>query len=264
MAEDRHLGTGEYDPEKYWNARARTSAGNLYKAVCGYGVDDDHNRAMERVQLSVLASTLRDVSLRSSRVVEVGCGLGRLAPWFKRRSARYTGVDIAAEMLSLARVLSPGGPFARADSSRLPFADDSIDLACTITVLHHNPYERQDAMLTELVRVVRPGGFLLLMESIRPQRSPANFHVFPRPVDDWLDGVVRDGRATLRRVELCRWSLLRDGAGALVRRATGGRAAVPGAIDRALIRAGGHVDPWLLPLLPEGLARTACMLFETR
>jgi SAM-dependent methyltransferase len=276
MARDEHLGTGEYDPETYWNARARWSRGDRFRAVCGYGASAAENAAMERIQLHMLAALLRDFDLGGRRVVELGCGIGRLAPWFRQHGARYVGVDISSEMLQLAKE-QLGGRVSRVDSSSLPFRDGSFDLACSITVLHHNPYERQALMLDELVRVVRPGGRLLLMESIRPgPRTRAAFHVFPRPVDDWVETVRGAGRCELVRLIPCRWSVLRDGAEVVARRLRRGQpggaepegrarhSTLPGWLDRALTRTGGRIDPYLMRWLPPPLARTACMCFRRR
>ena len=57
-------------------------------------------------------------------------------------------------------------PLVLADGASLPFNDASFDAALLSTVLHHAPAESHAAMLSEEVRVLRPGGRLLVLEDI--------------------------------------------------------------------------------------------------
>ena len=73
------------------------------------------------------------------------------------------GVDISEPMLARA-VRAESGPqvgFLRADAQRLPLRDDTVDAVVTIAVLHLIP--DPVAALSEIARVVRPGGRLAVM-----------------------------------------------------------------------------------------------------
>ena len=73
------------------------------------------------------------------------------------------GVDTSPEMLARAREKVPDGAFHEADLHDLPLADDSVDLVvCAIALTHVPDLARA---LTELVRVLRPNGHLVLSDS---------------------------------------------------------------------------------------------------
>ncbi len=108
-----------------------------------------------------------------ARVLDIGCGTGRLAERLvtasEVRSLRsVVGCDFSAGMLAhAAERLARGGAtravaaaLVRGDATRLPFADASFDAAVSTEAFHWFP--DQDAALRELHRVLRPGGRLLL------------------------------------------------------------------------------------------------------
>lgn len=105
-----------------------------------------------------------------ARVLDIGCGTGRLAERLgaEGRGVRaVVGCDFSAGMLTHAAArLRPtlGGPvrvaLVRGDAMRLPFAAASFDAAVSTEAFHWFP--DQDAALRDLGRVLRPGGRLLL------------------------------------------------------------------------------------------------------
>jgi SAM-dependent methyltransferase len=85
-------------------------------------------------------------------VLEVGCGTGLLQDLV----GDYVGVDVAATSAPYMRK-----PFGVCSATSLPFPDSSFDGAFSIWVLEH--IEQPEAMLSELRRVIRPGGTLFLV-----------------------------------------------------------------------------------------------------
>ncbi len=106
------------------------------------------------------------------RVVDFGCGAGRsgrmLMPLLPEGST-YTGIDQSAELLEEARRVFAGSPyeadFMQGDVHRVPFADDSYDVAFGHAVLMHIP----DPMvaLSEMIRVTRHGGMVITCDANR-------------------------------------------------------------------------------------------------
>ena len=86
--------------------------------------------------------------------LDVGTGTGEGAMRIARRfpDANVIGVDVAGEMLALAREKVPSIRFEQADAASLPFGDASFDL-----VTHANMIPFFD----EVARVLRPGGHAL-------------------------------------------------------------------------------------------------------
>ncbi len=259
MARDHHFGTGDYDPLAYWTARAESCGADLLQTVCGYGLSAERNRAMDRMQRFVLGRMLGP-RLGGKKVLDFGCGAGRLTGWFLDRGAHYLGADLSPSMLEIARRRHAGVDFRLLGGSEQVLPADHFDLAVSVTVLQHNPYRTQLEALDELVRAVRPGGRLCLLERVGPRRDAETlFTLYPRPAAEWIDAVTRGGRARLLRRHPVRWWILADAAGWLVRRL---RRPVSPATDRRLVAATAWLDPWLLPLVPERRRSAAAMIFE--
>ena len=101
-------------------------------------------------------------------VLDVGCGTGRLL----RRAYRYwpeaqlIGVDPAQGMIEQAKLLTPNATFYTAMAETLPLQDNSVDLAISTISFHH--WQDQAAGIREITRVLRPGGYFMLVDVSLP------------------------------------------------------------------------------------------------
>jgi SAM-dependent methyltransferase len=90
--------------------------------------------------------------------LDIGCGTGMnfhlLAPW-----GRFVGSEASGELFA-AGFERPDRPVVQSRGEALPFADGSLGLCTFFDVLEH--IEREDAFLSEVERVLRPGGFVFL------------------------------------------------------------------------------------------------------
>jgi SAM-dependent methyltransferase len=108
------------------------------------------------------AQLLGDPSeLAGKRVLEVGCGSAPCSRWLAARGARPVGLDLSAAMLRHAAAAgSRSGvdvPLVQAGAERLPFGDDSFDLACS--AFGAIPFVAEPGrVMREVARVLRPGG----------------------------------------------------------------------------------------------------------
>src|SRR5436190_5860833 len=91
-----------------------------------------------------------------SAVLDLGCGAGMLA-LLKRKQVSLVGVDLSSECALAARRNGYDATFI-ASLSQLPFPDDSFDYVVSLDVLGHVAFEDKDAVLSEIKRVLRPGG----------------------------------------------------------------------------------------------------------
>jgi SAM-dependent methyltransferase len=97
---------------------------------------------------------------RGMKVLDVACGTGNLAIVAAQHGCITSGIDIAANLLEQARERAVkaglGIEFTEADAERLPFADNTFDLAVSMFGAMFAP---QPAVVTgELQRVTKPGG----------------------------------------------------------------------------------------------------------
>lgn len=96
-------------------------------------------------------------------ILDAGAGTGNVTELLAVPGARVTGIDFCTPALVQCRRKVPSAQFHQADMTQpLPFESSSFDkIACSVT-LHFLPPERQELALTELLRVLRPGGQLAL------------------------------------------------------------------------------------------------------
>jgi demethylmenaquinone methyltransferase/2-methoxy-6-polyprenyl-1,4-benzoquinol methylase len=120
------------------------------------------------------------------RVLDVATGTGDLAVELARRVApggQVVGSDFSAGMLEHARRKAPDIAWEQGNALHLPYADGEF-AAATVGFGARN-FSDLDAGLREMVRVVRPGGRVVVLEITSPQRPPLStfFRV-------WFDRVV--------------------------------------------------------------------------
>lgn len=271
--QDTHLDTGNYDPRNYWEARARNSDNNPYQAVCAFQYLDCLNAAAETTQERYLHRLLRATGLTSGRALEFGCGVGRWAGLIGRNGLQFVGTDISESMISQARKVDPGAEFHLIDGVSLPFPDESFDLVFSVTVIHHNPFDRQDRILAEITRVLRRGGFLIMLEDVsRGRAAQPGFNMFIRSPAGWVQAVAGDGALRLLEMRLIRWWVFARPAarvlGSLYRLATGRPLDLStqhgpyGRFVGAIVRLLSVLDVRLQPFVPRRLCSNAAMLFR--
>jgi demethylmenaquinone methyltransferase/2-methoxy-6-polyprenyl-1,4-benzoquinol methylase len=116
------------------------------------------------------------------RVLDACCGTGDLAIAAREAGGDVTGLDFSEQMLERARRKAPELEWVCGDLLALPFPEASFD-AATVGFGVRN-VENLERALSELRRVLRPGGRLGILEITRPQGPLALFYRF------WFDGVV--------------------------------------------------------------------------
>ncbi|MCL2091915.1 MAG: methyltransferase domain-containing protein [Micrococcales bacterium] len=96
------------------------------------------------------------------RVLDVGCGTGRLLSLLAERGAVGSGVEIAPEMVAVARRANPQMDIRQGTAEDLPFADATSDLVVTCLAYHH--LDAPERFLAEAARVLVPQGRLVVAE----------------------------------------------------------------------------------------------------
>lgn len=106
---------------------------------------------------------------RGAEMLEVGPGPGAATDWLRRRVGRLTALEVdrpAAGQLA-AKYAGTNVEVIVGDAAEMIFADASFDSVGTFTMLHHVPTAAlQDRVLSEALRVLRPGGVLIGSDSL--------------------------------------------------------------------------------------------------
>jgi SAM-dependent methyltransferase len=97
---------------------------------------------------------------RIATALDVGCGEGRFCRMLGKLGIATTGVDPTQALLRRARDLDPAGDYLEGRAEALGFADASFELVVSYLTLIDIPDIR--AAIPEMVRVLKPGGTLLI------------------------------------------------------------------------------------------------------
>jgi demethylmenaquinone methyltransferase/2-methoxy-6-polyprenyl-1,4-benzoquinol methylase len=124
-----------------------------------------------------------DVANAPSRALDVATGTGDLAIALRARGAEVVGVDFAEKMLEIARKKAPDIDFRTGNALALDFADNEFD-AATVGFGARN-FDDLDRGLSEMARVVKPGGRVVVLEITTPQRPPLSWFF-----NVWFDHLV--------------------------------------------------------------------------
>jgi ubiquinone/menaquinone biosynthesis C-methylase UbiE len=151
--------------------------GESLEGPAGVNTLETNSGFVER-RATPLLETLRRVTGRDSidgqRVIDLGCGFGALAVFFAGRGAVVTGIDPIADRLEVGRAVASEHElpveFSQGQMEKLDFADESFDLAIQNNSLCYIvDRDARRSALTETLRVLKPGGFVVI-------RNPNRWH----------------------------------------------------------------------------------------
>jgi SAM-dependent methyltransferase len=161
----------------YWEQRARrfASRGAGLAAVCSYGMPELYNRAIQCSQRLALAPHLNVPA--GTRVLDVGCGIGRWSRLLAARGAEVCGVDLSQTMIAIARERASASGlehrcrFLVQDLCRLDTGAQH-DLVLGVTVLQHilEP-DRLRGALERMAAHLHPRGRMVLLEAAPAQAT---------------------------------------------------------------------------------------------
>lgn len=220
---DRTLQTTLAALREAWDRRARENARHYVATGRNDWTDEDFYRSGERTVEDFILTDMENICQgrdpRSMRVLEIGCGAGRVTRALARQFGEVHAVDISAEMVRLAQEAVANCPNAHVyqnngmDLSVVPAAE--FDFAFSTIVFQHIPSRGIiENYLREVNRLLRPGALFKLevQGGARPKRSAlrrlasACLHTVlpsrrwqPPPVDrTWFGWMV--SRADARRL----------------------------------------------------------------
>jgi SAM-dependent methyltransferase len=217
-----------------------------FSTVDESGDVDAHARYLERLArwfAEARERSLESLDLRRGvSFLDAGCGLGELAISVSGRLApgRVVGIDVSAELIARAvadaEVLDVGVEFMTGSVTALPFDDASFDVVRSERVFQHLTAGERSAAATELMRVLRPGGRVQLVDPDHGQWSvAATDRRLARLVAEWVSNSVRTPAAGILNA-----ALLHDAG------------AVDIEIDADAVRIRGYED-WVALLGLEGM-----------
>ena len=124
--------------------------------------------------------------LYAGRLVDLGCGIGRMSAGLKGAFEEVVGVDVSAEMIKQARALhqADGLSFEVNSGADLSlFDDESVRVVCSYSVLPHLPADVVEAYFIECGRILSQGGLFRYQfwvgDALHPREDDSlNIHVY--------------------------------------------------------------------------------------
>jgi ubiquinone/menaquinone biosynthesis C-methylase UbiE len=115
---------------------------------------------------------------RPIRVLDVACGTGhflRMLAAALPEEAKLYGIDLSPHYIARAREVLPRDMDVSLicdNAERLPFLDGSFDVVTSMYLLHEVPADVRARVLSEMSRVLRPGGLAVVADSIQLGDAP--------------------------------------------------------------------------------------------
>ena len=123
-----------------------------------------HDVYLEAKVRKLLELARRRLGSERVEALDVGCGSGGFARHLSGRVASLHGVDVSGAMVELAREAVPEAEFRVTKPGWLPYEDGLFDLAYAVCVLHHVARYERGKLLSEMARVTRHGGLVVVFE----------------------------------------------------------------------------------------------------
>lgn len=174
------------------------------------GVDEQEFESLDIYPIKYAEMAIKD----SKRVLEAGCGAGRLYFHYKRQGKEITGIDFSSAAIEAIRQADPNADVRVADILELPFCDGSFDLVLAFGLYHNlSSPESIHQAFSETARVLAPGGVLMasvrcdniennLIERIQRKKKPnadhTKFHRMHFTEQD-IEGLLHDNGMTLHK-----------------------------------------------------------------
>ena len=151
--------------EKYWNKRVHSK--DEMHAVLSYGLPNHINKAYARWETGLVWDSLLNVE--EKKVLDLGCGTGRVSIPLAEKGAKVTAVDISEEMLKrfkekvLRLGIEKNVMFVKSSVTELDLSSHSFDVVLCLGLLEHIPPKIRRRVLKNISKVSKKGTILLIV-----------------------------------------------------------------------------------------------------
>ncbi len=138
---------------------------------------------------------VKEFSILNSQfsILDVACGTGDMVLELMKHGCKVTGIDLSEEMLAIARQKT-AADVRMGNAEALPFADGEFDaVTCAFGVRN---FVHLEAGLREMLRVLKPGGKLVILELATPDSALIKpfYRLYTRHVIPWLGSRLAGNR----------------------------------------------------------------------
>lgn len=101
---------------------------------------------------------------KNIKLLDIGCGIGLIDFRIKKDFQNLFGVDIEEQTVKKAVERNPEVNYRVYDGLKLPFNDNTMDMAFAVNVVHHVPPQHWENFFNEMYRVLKPEGYAAVFE----------------------------------------------------------------------------------------------------
>jgi len=223
-----------YEPGQYWSDRLE--AGFNLRATGHWRYSEAYNRWLYRRKGRALRRAVAGLGPPLD-ALDIGSGTGWVIEQLVALGATVDGSDIAEPAVRQLSARYPGVSFFEVaiGTDRVPRPDRAYDLITALDVLYHVTDDAgwHDGV-SELARVLRPGGRLVVTDGFGAQDIQPAPHVRFRTMGRWLDTAAKTGLELHETGPLFRWLSRSPETPGFRRIPDGARGAIEYALDRTL------------------------------
>jgi SAM-dependent methyltransferase len=195
---DKPVADKPFDAESYWLERHERLRGDI-RSVGNLGMSEERNRAGEAKHRRYLKTFLEHMYPDASdkMALDLGCGIGRLAPAFVEHGFRYTGVEVSPVAVEQARLACPDEAAEFVVASFVTYQDSRrFDLIVASYVLVHIVKDEEwMAALRSIASWLRDDGYFVLIDEVPVVAAPERNrpHFVSRTVEQYEAALARCG-----------------------------------------------------------------------
>lgn len=159
---------GIYDEKSlasYWDLRYWVLENTPFDEVTPFNVARSHVAGAQNAFKVRYAHILEGLG---GKLLDVGCGSGHYSVPLKELSPNlhYYGIDTSPMAVKVSKkYATPESVIRLGSATELPYSDNSFDVVMSITCLQHLPVEMRLQAISEMKRVLKPGGLIMMRES---------------------------------------------------------------------------------------------------
>lgn len=141
---------------------SKTYSQNINESIALFGKDHDffvRNKANILNDLLSAGNAGPDL-----KVLDVGCGTGLIHEYMTCEGREIFGIDVSADSIAVAKENNPTVDYSVYDGHILPYPNETFDFTYAICVMHHVQVTQWKNFVSEMHRVLRPGGIAVVIE----------------------------------------------------------------------------------------------------
>ena len=187
-----------FDEESYWLERHERLRGET-RSIGSLAVSEERNRAGEAKHRRYLKTFLEHMypDATDKMALDLGCGIGRLAPAFVEHGFRYTGIEVSPVAVEQARLACPSETAEFVVASFVTYQDARrFDLIVASYVLVHIVKDEEWlATLRNIASWLRDDGYFVLIDNVPVVAPPEPDlpHFVSRTVEQYDAALARCG-----------------------------------------------------------------------